>query len=85
MTRKTYFKCTCTGKGKGNDSVILQKSRHLQKIPKHTVTTQKHQTLYYTTIVDRLRTVGWSNDSHPTGVVKKVYGIPTFPLIAKAV
>ena len=38
----------------------------------------------YTTIEDRLRTVSWSNDSHPTGVVKPVYGIPTFPLTAKA-
>ena len=33
----------------------------------------------YTTISDRLRTVSWSNDSYPTGVVKLVYGIPTFP------
>ena len=39
----------------------------------------------YTTIADRLRTVSWGNDSHPTGVVKPVYGIPTFPLTAKAV
>ena len=39
----------------------------------------------YSTIVDRLRTLSWGNDSHPTGVVKPVYGIPTFPLIAKAV
>ena len=39
----------------------------------------------YTTIADRLRTVSWGNDSHPTGGVKPVYGIPTFPLIAKAV
>ena len=39
----------------------------------------------YTTIADRLRTVNWGNDSHPTGVVKPVNGIPTFPLIAKAV
>ena len=38
----------------------------------------------YTTIADRLRTVSWSNDSHPTGVVKPVYGIPTFQLTAKA-
>ena len=35
----------------------------------------------YTTIADRLRTVSWSNDSHPTGVAKPVYGIPTFPLV----
>ena len=39
----------------------------------------------YTTIADRLRTVNWGNDSHPAGVVKPVYGIPTFPLTAKAV
>ena len=39
----------------------------------------------YTTIADRLRTVSWENDSHPTGVVKPVYGIPTFPLTTKAV
>ena len=26
----------------------------------------------YTTIADRLRTVSWSNNSHPTGVVKPV-------------
>ena len=39
----------------------------------------------YTTIADRLRTVSWGNNSHPAGVVKPVYGIPTFPLTAKAV
>ena len=50
------------------------------------VTTQKrHQNFDYTTIADRLRTVSWGNDSHPTGVVKPVYGIPTFPLTAKVV
>ena len=27
----------------------------------------------YTTIANRLRTVSWSNSSHPTGVVKPVY------------
>ena len=31
----------------------------------------------YTTTADRLRTVSWGNDSHLTGVVKPVYGIPT--------
>ena len=30
----------------------------------------------FTTISDQLRTVSWGNDSHPTGVVKPVYGIP---------
>ena len=39
----------------------------------------------YSTIADQLRTVSWSNDSHPTGVVKPVYGIPTFSLTTKAV
>ena len=29
----------------------------------------------YTTFADRLRTVSLGNDSHPTGVVKPVYGI----------
>ena len=33
-----------------------------------------------TTIADRLRTVSWSNNSHQTGIVKPVYGYPTFPL-----
>ena len=39
----------------------------------------------YTTITDQLRTVSWGKDSHPTGVVKPVNGIPTFPLTTKAV
>ena len=39
----------------------------------------------YTTIADRLRTVSWSNISHPTGVVKPVYERSTFPLTAIAV
>ena len=41
--------------------------------------------LDYTMNADRLRTVGLGNDSHPTGVVKQVYGIQTFPLTAKYV
>ena len=32
----------------------------------------------YTRIADRLRTVSSSNNSHPTGWVKPVYGYPTF-------
>ena len=53
---------------------------------KNNVTPQKRlQNFDYTTIVDRLRTVSWGNDSLQTGVVKTVYGIPTFPLTAKAV
>ena len=39
----------------------------------------------YSTIVDRLRTDSWSYDSHPTGVIKLVYGIPIFPLATRCV
>ena len=39
----------------------------------------------YTTIADRLRSVSWSNGSHPTGVAKPVYERSTFPLAATAV
>ena len=34
----------------------------------------------YTTIAGRLKTVSWSNNNKPTGVVKPVYEYPTFPL-----
>ena len=46
---------------------------------------KRQQNFDYTKMADGLRTVSWSNNSHPTGVVKPVYGIPTFPLTAKAV
>ena len=39
----------------------------------------------YITIADRLRTVSWSNGSHPIGLIKPVYGIPTLPVTAKTV
>ena len=60
----------------------------MTKAPKfnNQLTTQKHhQNFDYTTIADRLSTVGWSNNSHPTGVVKPVYGYPTLPLTTTAV
>ena len=74
-------------KKKRSDSVIRQKPLHLLKNPKSNVTTQKTppKKFDYTTIADRLRTVSLGNDSHPTVVVKPVYGFPTFPLTAKAV
>ena len=37
----------------------------------------------YTTAADRIKTVTWVNDSLPTGVVKPVYGIPTFQFTLK--
>ena len=59
-------------------------NRKIQKSSK--VTTQKrHQNFDYKTMADRLRMTSWSNDSYLTGVVKPVYGIPTFPLTTKAV
>ena len=39
----------------------------------------------YTTIAGWLRSVSLGNDSHPIGLVKLVYGIPTFPLTTNAV
>ena len=63
----------------------------LTKAPRKIKTaTSKHETAtnnvkYTVTIVDRLMAVNWSNKSHPTGVVKPVYGIQTFPLTAKVV
>ena len=39
----------------------------------------------YITIAVPLRTVSWSNSSYPTGVVKPVYELSTFPLTAKVV
>ena len=43
-----------------------------KKFQKGKMTTQNATTkLDYTTIEDRIMTVSWSNDSHPTGVVKE--------------
>ena len=76
----------CEKERKRYDSVLWQKPLQQQKIPKSKLTTQtRHQNLDYTTIAGRLRTVSWSNDSHPTSVVKPVYGIRTFPLITKRI
>ena len=68
---------------KRSDSVL-----HRQKNKKKSPTWQhKNATknFDYTTIADRLKMVSWGNDSNPTGVIKPVYGIPTFPLTTKAV
>ena len=55
-----------------------------RKLQKSKVTTPKrHKNFDYTTIVDLLRTVYWSNDSYSTGVVKPIYKIQTLPLTAK--
>ena len=41
-------------------------------------TKKRHQNFDYATISDGLRTVSWSNNSHPTGVVKPVYERSTY-------
>ena len=46
---------------------------------------ERHKNFDDTMIADRLRTVSWSNSSHPTGVVKPVYERSTFQLTATAV
>ena len=52
---------------------------------KNQLTTEKrHQNFDYTTNADRLMKVIGSNNSHPTGVIKSVYGYPTFQLTATA-
>ena len=38
----------------------------------------------YRAVADRLRTVSWSNNGHPTGVANLVYG-PNLPTPATAV
>ena len=72
-------------KRRRSDPVLWQNPLHQQKIRKPKDNTQTPQK---TSITQRLRTdlgrsVGVT--SHPTGVVKPVYGYPTFPLTAKAV
>ena len=63
---------------KGRDlTSLMTKALHQQKTLKSNVTTQNFD---YITTAGRLRTGSWSNKSHPTGVVKPVYGILTFPL-----
>ena len=73
---------------KGRDlSQFYDKSPYTHRqVQKSNVTTNKNRNLNvdYTTIADRHRTVSLSNNSHPTGVGKPVYGISTFPLTARA-
>ena len=79
--------CVCIGKKrkrKRSDSVLWQKPPHPQKSPqkqRDKATQKRHQKV----LRQRLLTVSWGNDSHPTGVVNPVYGIQTFPLTEKAV
>ena len=65
-------------------SPVTKAPTPIEKPKKQRDKTKKNATKYfdYTTIADRLRTVSWSNSSHPTGVVKPVYERLTFPVTA---
>ena len=58
----------------------------IEKVPTVTETYKKQRdntktppTFDYTTIADRLRTINWSNDSHPTDVVEPAKGTLNLP------
>ena len=73
-------------KRKRSDHVLWQNPQHPQKTQKATWQ-HKNATkeIDYTTTAGWLRTVSCSNNSHSTSAIKPAYGIPTFPLTAKAV
>ena len=76
-----------SNEGKGRDlTQSYDKSPNTQRKIQKATLQHKNATKNFdcTTIVDRLRTVSCSNDSHPIGGVKPVYGISTFPLTTKA-
>ena len=56
-----------------------------KKIVNQWTTQKQHQKIRYTTIVDQLRTVSWSNSSHPTCVVKPDLKGTNLQLTAKVV
>ena len=64
----------------------MTKSPLPTEIPKSNVTTQNATKNFdYTTIADGLRTVSWSYNSRPTGMVKRVLWAQTFQLTASEV
>ena len=67
-------------KRKRPDSALWEEPLHRQKIQKATWQHKNATKNFdYTTIADRLLTVSWGNDSHPTGVVKPVLRDPNLP------
>ena len=79
ISNTSYVFHTCSKrKRKRSDSILWQKPLHQQKCQKGKVTTQQHTKKFdYTAVADRLRTVSWSNYSHPTGVVNRFTGPPS--------
>ena len=81
-----YLDVTTIIKGRDLTQSYDKSPIHPQTNPKRNVRTQKrHQNFDNTTIADWLRTISWGNDSHPTGVVKPVDGIPILPLTTTGV
>ena len=68
-----------------SDPVLYNKNPIPSENESQETTQGRLQKFDNTTIADRLRAVRWSNYYHQTGMVKPVYGIPTFPLTTKAV
>ena len=56
---------------------MTKASTPTEKSEKQPDNTKRHQNLDYITIADRLKTLGLSIVSHPTGVVTLVYRIQT--------
>ena len=56
-----------------------KKQRNNTETPPKTSITQRLRTDLH------IRAVSWGNESHPTGVIKPVYGVLTLPQTAKAV
>ena len=56
-----------------------------EKSKKQRDNTKSATKTFYTAIADRLKTVSWSNNSHPTGVVKPLYEHSITLLTTKAV
>ena len=76
-----------TKRGKGWDlTQSYDKSPHTHRKTQKQGDNTKNATkiVDYTTIADRLRTVSWSNNRHPTDVVKPVYERSTLPLTANS-
>ena len=54
---------------------ISIRTRILTRVTRVSILVKVVCTSYFPTIADRLRTVSWSNNSHPTGVVKQTNAI----------
>ena len=74
------------GEEKRDLTQSYDKSPYTNRKFNNQLTTQKrHQNFDYSTIVDRLRMVRWSNNGQQLDMVKSLKGCPTVPLTATAV